>query len=715
MRTLSFLLLFIACAHTPAPPGGASSAAGEIPVHRAVGDQRAVDVSGLSYRYTKESLAAACQAARVRADGRITALAALPRAQRTFVSTFAQYDAILAEYLAAVLELGFLKDVHPDEKVRGAAAECETASNTYLVQLGARKDLFLTLKEYADGAGKTAALAPVDRQLMFLVLRDFRRNGMELSDADRDRLVQLRSRLAELSTKFMSNLDENQDSFTATEEELAGMPKDYVARLKKTSDGKRTITTKYPDYFPLMESAKSEELRKRAYFAFNGRSAKENLPILREAVALREEAAHLLGYATHADFVADTRMAKNARTVEDFLERLKGEVKGELQDLNARMLALKRAETKNPKARLESWDAAYYMAQIKTKRYAVDNERVRAYFPADKVFAGMLEVYSRLLHVAFKEVQGADVWVPGVKLYEVHDLPSDRLLAKFYVDLFPRPGKFGHAASFPLSVGHEVAGGYQIPLVALVTNFDPPQDGKPSHLNEKEVSTLFHEFGHIMHECLTTSPYVTMAGTNVSLDFVEAPSQMLENWVYQPEVLALISVDPKNVQRPMPSELARAMVAARTYDAGYYYSRQAVLSLLDLRLHTHDVKVEPDAVEQKLWHDTMGYPVYPEEHMPASFGHLMNGYDGGYYGYMWSKVFAQDMFSRFEREGVLNTKTGKEYRDIILASGQTEDAEVLLQRFLGRAPNEQAFLRVIGVVKGAPPGASAPSAGMHAP
>lgn len=263
--------------------------------------------------------------------------------------------------------------------------------------------------------------------------------------------------------------------------------------------------------------------------------------------------------------------------------------------------------------------------------------------------------------------------------------------------MFPRPGKYGHAASFTFGVARAVPGGYQIPLSALVVNFSPPEGGKVAHLSFEEVDTLFHEFGHIMHQSLTTARYASESGTNVSVDFVEAPSQMLENWIYQPQVLALVSEDPQNPNQPMPTDLAKRLAAARTFDAGIRYTRQIFLATYDQTLHTSGATVDPDAVDHALRPEITGYPADADEHLGANFGHLMGGYDAGYYGYLWSEVFADDMFSRFEKEGVLNPATGKSYRDIILANGREQDPMVLLTRFLGRAPNESAFLRLTGI------------------
>src|SRR5581483_5438041 len=300
------------------------------------------------------------------------------------------------------------------------------------------------------------------------------------------------------------------------------------------------------------------------------------------------------------------------------------------------------------------------------------------------VLAGMFQVYSTLFNVTFKELPQSKAWADGVKLYEIREAPRGRLLAKFYIDLFPRDGKYGHAASFTFGAARQLPRGYQVPLSALVVNFNPPANGKAAHLSLNEVETLFHEFGHIMHGSLTTARYNSLAGTNVAVDFLEAPSQMLENWVFRPEILKLISEDPNDAKQPMPEELARRLVAARTYDAGVKFTRQVFLASLDQWLHTHGADVDPYAVD-------------PGEHFVATFGHLMGGYDAGYYGYLWSEVFSADMFSRFEKEGVLNPKTGRAYRDIILAKGRVEEPGALLKQFLGREPNDEAFLRLTGI------------------
>ncbi|OGQ09201.1 MAG: hypothetical protein A2138_22195 [Deltaproteobacteria bacterium RBG_16_71_12] len=662
----------------------------------------AVDVPPLRSRFTPEELSAACAKAEQDADGKLAALVAVPDAKRTFKDSFEALDAILGDYGETVARLSFMKDVHPLTPVRDAGAACEERAGKWTVAVSARKDLYLAMKGFLDNAGKGAKLDAEQQRLAEITMRDFKRNGLELSDADRAKLVELRSRLTELQTRFQKNLNEDATKLELKKDELVGLPDDFIAAHEdKARKGVYVVTTKYPDYYPVMENASKEATRKKMETAFMNRGGKENLKLLDEAIKLRSQCAKLLGYQTHADYVAEDRMAKDAATVQAFLGRMKKGLEPALESDRKKMQALKAADTKKKNAVINAWDWRYYLNQIKKAEFAIDDEAVRAYFPADKVLRGMFDVYSTVLGIELKEVAGPDTWFDGVKLFEVRDAGSKALVAKFYLDLYPRDGKYGHAAEFTLSPGHAVPGGYRVPLSALVVNFQPPKDGKPGLLSMGEVDTLFHEFGHVMHESLTTARYMQQSGTRTALDFVEAPSQMLENWAYQPEVLARVSADPKDPTKPIPAELAHKLAAARKFDAGVRYSRQVFLGTFDSAIHAVKpdaaAKLSADAVAKRSWADVMKLPEDKGAHFAGTFGHMMGGYDGGYYGYLWSEVFAADMFTRFAAEGVLNQKVGREYRDRVLARGRTVEPGVLLKDFLGREPNEAAFLKMIGI------------------
>ncbi|MFZ5469126.1 MAG: M3 family metallopeptidase, partial [Myxococcota bacterium] len=702
MRTFlaTFVLLGFACAHTvSSEPQAAQPHATPTAAKLAK-----IDVPWLRHTWTPAELTAACEKAEAEADAAFAKLIAQPDDKRTFASSFGAADATLAHYLETTQRLVFMKHVHTDAKVRGAAGACEERMGKYLVQLGARKDLYLAMKGYLAHAGKAEALDAEKRRLIEVTMRDFRRNGLELPDEKRAQLVKIRSRLAELETQFSTRLNEDKTTFTVTAAELEGLPEDFIARHKQPAkkgakEELYVLTTKYPDYFPVMENARREATRRKMEVAFMNRGGKENLALLNEAVELRAKAAQLLGYTTHVDFVAEDRMAKDARTITAFLTRMREGLKAGLAADTAKMQALKAADTKDPKAVIHAWDWRYYLSQIKKKDYALDDQEVRRHFPAQKVVGGMFEVYERLFGIEISEVPNAEVWANGVKLYEVREAPGGELVARFYIDFYPREGKYGHAAEFGLSSGRAVESGYRIPLAALVLNFNPPaKEGEPAYLSVKEVDTLFHEFGHVMHESLTTARFATLSGTNTARDFVEAPSQMLENWVYRPEVLSLISQDVSDPKKPLPDALAQRIIKARKFDAGVHYSRQLFLGTFDATIHTAQ-KTDADAAAKRLWGEIMGFPEDPAAHFAQTFGHMMGGYDGGYYGYLWSEVFAADMFTRFSTEGVLNPKTGRAYRDSILARGRTVNPDELLEQFLGRAPNEEAFLVQLGLKK----------------
>ena len=309
----------------------------------------------------------------------------------------------------------------------------------------------------------------------------------------------------------------------------------------------------------------------------------------------------------------------------------------------------------------------------------------------------MFDVYSKILGVRFEEVKDASVWAPGVKLYRILNASDSALIAHFYTDFIPREGKYSHAAAFNLVTGRRLPdGSYVKPVSAIVANFTPPADGKPSLLTHDEVETTFHEFGHIMHQTLTKAPYASLAGTRVARDFVEAPSQMLENWVWSPEILASLSGHYKDNSKKLPPELLKSMMEARDYNQGLFYTRQLYYALMDMAYHTTKGDFDTTKVQEKLHKEITGLDPVPGGHWEASFGHLM-GYDAGYYGYLWSEVYAQDMFTRFEKDGLLSDKVGADYRHVILESGNMQEAADLVTQFLGRKSTRDAFFKKLHI------------------
>jgi thimet oligopeptidase len=518
---------------------------------------------------------------------------------------------------------------------------------------------------------------------------------MKLSDAKLDQLKVIKQKLASLEAKFNLNLNNDTSTVTFTKEELDGATESFLSRLPKTADGHYTVTTKSTDYIQVMENAKNSDTRKRMMFAELNRAAEENTKLLEEAVDLRAQAAKILGFPTWADAQMNGRMAKSSAKVMSFLNGLKAKlISRKNQDL-AKLLAFKKKL--DPKAGpIVAQDVAFLSAQLKKDAYTLDPDAVAEYFPAEKTMDGLFEVYSTLFGVKFVEVKGAKVWADGVHLYEIRDTATDDLRAYFYKDTIPREGKYGHAAAFSLIEGRMIGTKYSKPISAIVANFTPPANGKPSLLLHEEVETLFHEFGHVMHQTLTKSPYASLAGSSVAQDFVEAPSQMLENWVWDKEILKKISSH-YQTGKQLPDDLIAKMIAVKTFNQGFDYCRQLLFGLYDMKIHSAKGKIDVTKLYASMQKELFGYEILAGTHFPASFGHLMGGYDAGYYGYLWSEVYAQDMFSRFEHDGLLNSKTGGEYRKAVLESGNTRDAMELLREFLGREPNNQAFYKKLGI------------------
>ena len=442
-----------------------------------------------------------------------------------------------------------------------------------------------------------------------------------------------------------------------------------------------------------MENSTDANARKQLEEKFFRRGGAKNKDLLDEAIALRRTLARTLGYKTHADFVLAKRMAKTPDQVSKFLSRLQEKLIPKGRADLAELQALKNAATSGQEP-LRSYDWRYYENELKKKKYQVDHELIRRYFPLEQVLSGLFETFETLLGVQFERAETASTWHSSVRTYRI--ARDSKTVAHFYMDLFPRDGKYGHAAAFTLVGGHRKPdGGYQIPVSAIVANFTPPSEQTPALLEHQEVETLFHEFGHIMHQVLTTAQFASYSGTSVKNDFVEAPSQMLENWVWDEPSLTRLSGHYQTNEK-IPKDLVDRLVQSKLANSGIRYLRQLSLALIDMTYHTADT-VDATAVYERISREVMLIPIPAETYPQASFGHLMGGYDSGYYGYLWSEVYAQDLFSRFEREGLFNSNTGADYRRWILEPGGLKDPFALIKGFLGREPNEDAFFRSLGL------------------
>ncbi len=660
------------------------------PVNTAPQNGPVDDSLALRWDYSPTDVSSFCSAEQAKLKKRLDAVAAIGPASSNFANTVAEVEDSTTEFGNLINPVTFLKYVSPNEAVRAAADTCETEVSQFYVELYTREDLYRAIKNASE---KNESLDAASDQLVKEYLVGFKRNGLELSTEGRKTYLEKKKALVKLEADFSTNLNEYKDELVLSLAELDGMPEAYLKGLKRTDDGKYRVDLSYPSYYPFMENAKNVDARKRLEFKFNRRGGEKNRDLLRAAIKLRQELATLLGYKNHAEFVLERQMAKKPETVDGFLKPLIGKLQAKGQQDLADMLAFKKRDDAAASS-IDAWDWRYYANQVKKEKYQFDGEKVREYFPMDVVLKGMFEIYQTMLGVQFVAVD-APKWNSDVQLFKVMD--GARTVAYFFMDLYPREGKYGHAAAFTLVNGYLQANGkYRAPVASIVANMNPPSEGNPSLLEHSEVETLFHEFGHIMHQTLTTARYSTFSGTNVNRDFVEAPSQMLENWVWEPSALAKLSGHYLDKSKPLPEELIQKMVAAKLHNSGILYLRQASFATLDMEYHTQ-APADSTEVYARAMKDVMMIPIQEGTYPEASFGHLMGGYDAGYYGYLWSEVYAADMYSRFAKDGLLNAKTGADYRNMILAPGGTRSAFSLITDFLGREPNQDAFLKSLGL------------------
>lgn len=595
----------------------------------------------------------------------------------------------------------------PEKDVRDASVEAEKEYDAFGIEQGMRLDLYNAVKNVFDKTD-LQALEPEDARLLTKTELDFRRNGLALEEKQRNELKEIRKRLSELSIEFSKNQNEESSTVNFTKDELENMDDDFLSGLKTEEvDGvqKYVLTMRYPDVLPVLKMCKNENTRRVHYIAYESRN-KENIALLEEAVKLRRQAAKILNYPSHAAFVLEVKMAKTVEAVRTFLDDLVARLTSIGETELERLKDIKRKEKESRgeefDGKINGWDTAYYLRVLLEDEYQVDQQVIKQYFPLNNTVSKMLEIYSKVLGIRFVKVPAdkAVVWHPDVQLYECWD-DTDTLefSGYMYLDLHPRENKYSHAACFPLQPSYLKKNGERVaPSAAMVANFTKPTADKPSLLKHDEVVTLFHELGHVMHHICSRTKHTRFNGTSVERDFVEAPSQMLENWCFDKESLKYLSSH-YETGKPIPDEIIDRIVKAKNVNAAMFNLRQLFFGVYDMEIHTaDDENVDTTAV----WHSLrkkVSLIDSPEgTYGQAAFGHIMGGYDAGYYGYLWSKVFSSDMFFTKFENNTLSREEGLAYRHKILSRGGSRDGMDLLRDFLGREPSSDAFMKeVVGV------------------
>ncbi len=615
----------------------------------------------------------------------------------SFDNTMVLLDLAGATVAAGYGPSAFMAYVHTDSAVRDAGQQAEERINKWKVSLPFRPEIYRAVRAFADSP-EADALQGERRRLVDRWLRDFRRAGQELEPDARKELEGLRNRLVELESAFARNINEDQEGIEVDLAGLDGLPPSYIERLEPGSAPQTwKVGIKGPEFTPFMAQARNRDLREKLLRRSWNQAVATNRPLLEEAIQLRQRIAVLFGEPTWAHIAMEIKMAGNPERVRAFYDQ----IVPPLAAAAARDVAgLKEMAAEDGIVDpIQIWDWTYYDNHQSLVHHGVDQEEVSQYLPLASVMAGLFELTGKVLGLEYRQVEPTNAWHPSVSLYEVRDRASGELIAHFYADLFPREGKYYHAAAFPLVVGHRRADGtYQTPVNAIVANLTPPSGERPSllkHGPHGETETLFHEFGHILHMSLTRAEFARFSGAETEWDFVEAPSQIMEHWTWQPAVLASLTRHWKTGE-PMPPELIDKMIGSRYLNVGLRGARQVSFGAVDLALHDSGEPVDMDRALRDTF-AVMQLP-YPEDTFSlASFGHLMGGYDAGYYGYLWAEVIGDDMWGRFMAEGIDSPEVGAAYRRAVLEPNGTRDGDDLVADFLGRPASVENYLRMRGL------------------
>jgi Zn-dependent oligopeptidase len=589
----------------------------------------------------------------------------------------------------------FMQYVHPNKEIRDSAVESSKQVADFMNKWSMNVDIYKSVQHAFD---KFQSELEGEELLYFdRMLKSYKHRGIHLEQEKRDELEALNKELTEMSIKYSTNLNEVDDYIYFTKEQLKGVDEDFIESLDQ-EDGKYKVTTKYDHINKIMPYCEVEETRKElsTLFGHRGKEPFKNHELLQKSLSLRRKKAQLLGYNCYSDYVLGyNRMARSSDEVNEFL-----------QTLTEKMIPISQKDVSklkeySKKDVLESWNLGYYSNLYKKEMLQYDQKKVQEYFPLEKLLPNLLGTFEEIFHLHIEEVEleAEKTWHESVKCYGVYDNQNNEkghLIGHFYIDLYPRDGKYGHAAAFTLKQAYipyseDMCNERSTPISAMVCNFTRPTKDKPSLLTFGEVETFFHELGHIFHQLLSKNKFAMFSGTAVERDFVECPSQALENWCYEKDFLKRISSH-YITNESIPDEIIEKIKENKYLFNGLHYIRQLTLAQYDMKLHSNDENVDVEEDYKKL-QDKLSPLVHNPACLAANFGHLMGGYESGYYGYLWSEVYAAEVFQLFKQSGnIFNREVGLHYRQSILEKGGTRTGFEMMETLLRRSPSNDAFL-----------------------
>jgi thimet oligopeptidase len=628
---------------------------------------------------TPDKLLAACRADMQRAQQGIAILDGMT-APRAYDAALQAYDEAMGALGDAAARASVCRNAHPDPKMRDAADQCEQEVDALATQLSLDRSVYEALAAIDIDRADDATKYYVQK-----TLRDLRRAGVDKDDAARARVRQLRDELLRIGQEFGKNIKDDVRAIKIRPEELDGLPEDFKQQHQPGADGLVAITTDNTDYIPFVTYAKSGRAREELWRLYRLRGHPKNLEVLSRMLQKRHELATLLGYESWAAYATEDKMIGSARAAEEFIARITAASEKRAQRDYAQLL--KRKQKDDPRANsVAAWDSAYYQERVMAEEYGFDSQLMRAYFEYERVKKGVLDITARMFGIEYRKVTDAPVWHAEVDAYDV--VEGDALLGRIYLDMHPREGKYKHYAQFTLANGVR---GRALPEGVLMCNFPRPSGSEPALMEHGSVRTFFHEFGHLLHHVLGGhTKWVGQSGVATEWDFVEAPSQMLEEWIWDLETLQTFARHWQTGE-PLPAELLQRARAADEYGKGLWVRQQMFYAATSLEFHARDPRtLDTTKLMAELQDRYTPFKYVEGTYFHESFGHL-DGYSAIYYTYMWSLVIAKDLFSVFKHEGLLNPAPARRYRGAILEAGGSKPAAELVRDFLGRPYDFAAY------------------------
>lgn len=646
-----------------------------------------------------------CNASIAIAQKELKELFSIPDKQRNFDNTVKAFDEISRKFSIACNPIHVLEMLHPDKAMRDAAHAAILKMQDFSV------DAFMNPALYAAFEGMIAKgttvhgngdeLSSEEEYFLDESMKDFKRNGFALPADQFEKVKKLKKEISQLGTEFQAAIAKDNRFITVAPEDLVGVSDDLLTSLEKTDDGKVKVGVDYPTYFEVMGHCKKGQTRKQLSTAFHNRAYPENMDRLQTIISKRDALAQLLNYPSYAHLDIDPNMARTPERAYSFIYQLIAKAhQKELQEHQQLITDLPDGVQLNKLGQFFGWDQAFTKESYKKKHFSIDERKIAQYFPVDKTLQGIFDIYQKFLNVDFEKVPFDGVWDKEVACISIKDSGTGKQRGYVILDLYPRPNKYSHACCAELVPSLYIDEGSErviSPAACMViANFPKATPEKPALFKHSDVETFFHEFGHAMHYVLGTTKLAACSGYNVKYDFVEMPSQMFEEWMWDKDMLKQISSHYLTGE-PLSDDLIDTMISLKKFDSGAFLTRQGLLSLISLEYYKAGAKKDTQAIYKELFEKYCTTIQYnPSGHMQASFGHLI-GYGPKYYGYMWAKVFALDLFNRVKQFGLLDAGIGKQFVDKVLGKGGSADPNDLLQDFLGRAPNQDAFFEDLGL------------------